>query len=168
MRCKTIIAVVVLSVLALVATASVALAFHGRGGAGSAASFTPSALCDGTGLQLGGGPMQGHDHLWSLGGPEHSLVAVTARTLNIDQQALVTELRSGKTLAQVAEEHHVALDTIITAFLAPRVEYLQARLADGTITQAQMDMLVTQMRTHLEMLLQQPWEPAGPGAMGQC
>lgn len=107
----------------------------------------------------------GDGNLWSLGGPEDSLVAVTARTLDMDQQALVAELRSGKTLAQVAQEQNVALDTIITAFMAPRVEYLQARLADGSLTQTQMDTLVAQMRAHLETVLQQPWAQGGPG---QC
>lgn len=167
MRFKKVIAAVVLSLLVLVASASVALAFRGEPGPASrSASSTPYAQCDGTGLQLGAGPMQAGDgNLWSLGGPEDSLVAVTARTLDMDQQALVAELRSGKTLAQVAQEQNVALDTIITAFMAPRVEYLQARLADGSLTQTQMDTLVAQMRAHLETVLQQPWAQGGPG---QC
>src|SRR5512139_3957592 len=56
------------------------------------------------------------------GGPDNSLVAVAAEVLGMEQTALVAELNTGKTIAQVAKAKGVALDKIVTTFAQPHVD----------------------------------------------
>jgi ferredoxin len=59
-----------------------------------------------------------------LGRPDNSLVAVAANVLGMEQTALVAELNTGKTIADVATAKGVALDKIVTAFVQPHVDWL--------------------------------------------
>ena len=54
-----------------------------------------------------------------------------ADKLGIDQEALIAERQAGKSLAQIAAEHGVSAD---------------ARVADGTLTQEQVDAMYTTMQ----------------------
>jgi hypothetical protein len=99
-----------------------------------------------------------------MGGPQQSLVAVAADTLGLTQADLVTELRSGKTIAQVAADKQVALDTIVDAFVATRAEQLDAAVAAGRITQAQVDAQLATVRSNVTARLSQPWSPQGNGS----
>lgn len=116
----------------------------------------------GFGRGPGGGMMGGR---W--GGPENSLIAIAAEKLGLTQAELMTELQAGKTLAQVASEHNVTLDSIIEAFLAPRVERLNELVANGQLTQEQADTMLATMRANAATHATQPWSPQGPGYMGQ-
>ena len=60
------------------------------------------------------------------GGPDNSLVAVAAKVLGMEQTALVAELNTGKTIADVAQAKGVALDKIVD-----RVRAAASRLADS-------------------------------------
>lgn len=113
----------------------------------------------GLGMGSGGGPgMMG-----GMGGPENSLVAVAAEKLGLTPQELMTELQGGKTIAQVASEHNVTLDSIIEAFLAPRTERLNEMVANGRLTQEQADTMLATMRANAATHATQPWSPQGPG-----
>jgi hypothetical protein len=111
----------------------------------------------GAGYQ-GGGPRAG-----MMGGAENSLLAVVAEQVQMTREDLVAELQTGKTMAEVAAEHNVAVATIVDAFLAPRAERLAERVAAGQITQAQADEMLATMRAHVTDQLDQPWTPRGPG-----
>jgi hypothetical protein len=74
-----------------------------------------------------------------FGGPQNSLVAVAAQVLGMDQTALVAELSSGKTIADVAKAKNVAVDKIVTAFVDARAQALKAAVDAKHITQAQAD-----------------------------
>jgi len=133
----------------------------GRGGnfgPGFNGAFGPGF---GRGPGFAAGPMFGAGPRW--GGPEHSLIAVAAEQLGMERAELITELQSGKTVAQVAEEKGVALQTIVDAFLAPRAEQLTEMVNNGQLTQEQADALLAMMTANVTEHLTQAWSPRGYG-----
>jgi hypothetical protein len=64
---------------------------------------------------------------------------VAADTIHVDQQTLVSELRAGKTVADVANEHQVAPQTVVDAIVAAGKTRIATALTNGTLTQAQAD-----------------------------
>ncbi len=120
---------------------------------GSAFAQGPSGITPPTG---GGG--RGN---W--GGPQNSLVAVAAKTIGLDQATLVAELNTGKTIANVAAAHGVALDEIVAAFVAPHIERWNQAVAAGTITQAQADTFIATMKANVLVQLNAPFTPNGLG-----
>jgi hypothetical protein len=100
------------------------------------------------------------------GGPEHSLVAVAAEQLGLTRADLISELQSGQTIADVAAEKSVALDTIVEVFIAPRAEQLATQVNNGQLTQEQADAMLATMRANVTARLSEDWTPRGPG-LGQ-
>jgi hypothetical protein len=98
-----------------------------------------------------------------MGGPQQSLVVVAADKLGMPQADLIAQLQSGKTIAQVAGEKNVALDTIVNAFVATRQARMAQAVAAGRMTQAQVDAMLATMRANVTAQLSQPWSPQGPG-----
>jgi hypothetical protein len=117
----------------------------------------PVALAS-AGQDAGRGPMW--DHAWS--GSQNSLVAVAARELGMSQADLIAALHD-KTIAEVAREKGVGTDTIVNAFLAPRVVVLQAAVDAGHLTQAQADQRLTTMKANVTAQLNSQWMPRGAG-----
>ena len=70
-----------------------------------------------------------------FGGPQNSLVAVTAKVLGMDQTALINELNAGKTIADVAKSKNVSVDKITSAFVDARAQVLKAAVDAKRITQ---------------------------------
>ena len=95
------------------------------------------------------------------GGPDNSLVAVAAKVLGMEQTALVAELNTGKTIADVAQVKGVALDKIVTAFVQPHVEWLMQAVKDGKLTQAQADEYIATMKANLTAKLSAPFVSRG-------
>ena len=112
------------------------------------------------GRALGMGPGFGG----RFGGPQNSLVAVAAKTLGMDQTALVAELNAGKTIADVAKAKNVATDKIVSLFVEPRAQALQAAVTAKQITQAQADATLAAMKAHAQTQLTSPFTPQGYGA----
>jgi hypothetical protein len=96
-----------------------------------------------------------------MGGPEQSLVAVAAQVLGMDQADLVAQLRSGKTIAELAGDKAGA---IVDAFITPRAERMAAMVAAGRLTQAEADQMLAAMRANVTARLSEPWSARGPGA----
>jgi hypothetical protein len=107
------------------------------------------------------GPRFGLGPRW--GGPDNSMVAVAAEQLGMTRAELIAELQSGKTIVQVAEEHSVALDTIVDAFVASRAERLTDLVDSGQLTQVQADAMLATMRANVTEHLNEAWSPRGPG-----
>ena len=125
--------------------------------------LAPSAFAQGPGGGYGSGMGMGPGGGRGMGGPQSSLVAVASQQLNMTQADLLAELRGGKTIAQVAADKHVALDTIVNAFVAPRAERLQAAVAAGRLTQAQADAQLATIKANITARLSAPWSPQGNG-----
>lgn len=96
-------------------------------------------------------------------------MAVAATTLNVSRTDLVAALNSGKTIANVAAEKGVALDTIVDAFIAPRVTAINSAVASGRITQAQADATIAAVKANVTAQLNAAWTPRSNGnGSGVC
>jgi hypothetical protein len=118
-------------------------------------------LFTGTVTAYADGPRGGWGGRMGMGGPDESLVAVAAKTLGLTQADLVTALQGGKTIAAVAKEKGVALDKIVDAFVAERQDAFKAAVASGRMTQAQVDSMISLMKTNVLARLNQPFTPRG-------
>jgi hypothetical protein len=146
--------------LAIVVAIAVAPSVWAQGPVGGFGSGMHRAqMSDGT-----PGPGTGRGMRGQMGGPQQSLVAVAADTLGITQADLIAQLQGGKTIAQVAREKNVALDTIVNAFVATRQARMAQAVAAGRMTQEQADAMLATMRANVTARLNQPWSPQGPGA----
>ncbi len=123
---------------------------------------TASAQGPGNGPRGGGRGMRGGMG-YGLGGPSDSLVAIAAKTLGIEQTALVSALNDGKTIADVAKDKGVALDKIVDAVVADRAERLKSAVTAGQMTQAQADDWLAQIKTNVTAQLSAKFTPRGYG-----
>lgn len=96
------------------------------------------------------------------GGPENSLLSVAAEKLALSSQELLTELQAGKTMADVAKEKDVAVETIVEAVLAPRTEQLKQAVTAGQLTQEQADARLALIKANLTQRMSEAW-PQGRG-----
>ena len=120
----------------------------------------------GTGAAFAQGPVTSPPLAGSglrIGGPQNSLVAIAAKTLGMDQTALVAELRAGKTIADVAKTKNVAVSKIVDAMVANRTAALKAAVdASGLsttrrITQAQMDAELAALKQNVTTRISSKW-----------
>lgn len=93
------------------------------------------------------------------GGPANSMIEIIARELDLTPSELLTELRDGRTVAEVAAAQDVALDTIVEAILAPRAERLAELVTEEQLTQAEVDTRLTVLRVDLIDWLNESWFP---------
>lgn len=64
-------------------------------------------------------------------------VAVSAKTIGITPKALVTDLRSGQSVAQVAGEHNVTAQTVVTALTDAADSAINQAVTDHKLTSTQ-------------------------------
>ncbi|MFN8421058.1 MAG: hypothetical protein U0528_17715 [Anaerolineae bacterium] len=112
----------------------------------------------------------GNGNGMGMGGYNNSLIAVAAKALGMDQTALVAELTAteGKTIADVAKEKGVALESIVDAFVAPHAAQLQAAVTSGRLTQEQADAALAQMKANVTTRLNTPYNSSAWGNLGPC
>lgn len=117
-----------------------------------------------------GGPGHGpRGHL------RHLELATAAKTLGMTEQALRTQLESGKSLADVAKAQNVSVDTLINALVDAAKAQLATAVKDGRITQAEADRIGANLKARITEHVNHtrpargPWGPprdGGPGAEG--
>ena len=107
---------------------------------------------NGSGMMFGRGGM----------GADDLLIAVAADKLGMTQQALVAQLQNN-TIAQIAKDQGVGINTIVDAFVTPRAERMHAAVAAGYLTQAQADQMLATMKAQVTARLSQPWTAQGYG-----
>ncbi len=120
----------------VLATSALALALAGTGAAGLAATAGATTRTPASSTA----PSTARHH----GVLRHKLrrrlrrevVTVSATTIGIQPQALVTELRPGKSIADVAAEHNVSAQTVINALVSAIDARVQAAVTNGKITSA--------------------------------
>lgn len=64
-------------------------------------------------------------------------VAISAKTIGISPQALVTELRSGKSIADVAGQHSVSAQTVVNALDSAADAKINQAVTNHKLTEAQ-------------------------------
>ncbi len=91
--------------------------------------------------------------------------ALIAKTLGISESDLVTALKSGKTVADVATEKGVALNIVVDAIVAEQTTALKQAVVDGRITQQQADARIAKLKTDLPTMLSTKHDAGdrGPG-----
>ena len=117
---------------------------------------------DGTVLGPGGpgGPGHfGHGH-GGPGGP--FLLGDAAKAIGIGEDALVTQLREGKSLAAIAKTHGKRLTDVKAAVKAAATQRLDTDLKAGRITQAQRD----ELADHLDEAIDHLGDARGRGPHG--
>ncbi len=107
-----------------------------------------------------GTPGQPERPAWA--GGNGTLLDVAAEALGLDRAELIAQLQDGKTLAQIAEERGVDPQAIADAFLAQRRAWLEAAVAEGRLTQAQADWMLSHMAEEIQDHLNEPF-PMGFG-----
>jgi len=90
-------------------------------------------------------------------------MAAAAAKLGMTTQELMTELRSGKTLADVAKEKNVTADELKAAIITAVTAQLDQAVKDGKLTQAQADQLKSRLDSQID--LNKSW-PNGGGFKG--
>ncbi len=104
------------------------------------ASTAPSASGDSGHAGYPGGPGGPGAHTEAV-----SDTSVVAKAIGITEAQLLTELNAGKTPAQVATAHGVAVQKVIDAVVADGMSELAADVKAGRITQAQADAMKSQV-----------------------
>jgi transposase-like protein len=100
-----------------------------------------------------GGPGFGFRHR-GLGGPGHGgpgdLMKAAAGAIGISQAKLFEELRDGKSLSEVAKAHGKSFDAVKAAVRAAVERHLDEEVAEGDITRAQADEMLSHLTEHLD------------------
>jgi len=131
----------------------------------AAEGFGPGMMGGGFGRGMMGRGMM--DRGWGMmGDSEDSLIAIAADKLGMTVDELTTQLKDGKTVADLAKEKGVDLQTIVDAFMAARQETLNQAVTDGKITQEQADQMLENMRDMIEDHLNGEMPMYGPGGCG--
>jgi hypothetical protein len=102
------------------------------------------------GIGRGGRGDRGMGH----GGIGGASLTTIATALGVAEADLRTELQAGKSIADVASEKGVALQTVVDAVIAGQTTALSQAVANGRITQAQADAMLAQARANLPNLLE--------------
>ena len=126
-----------------------------------------SGFSRGSMTRTGFGPGNAADPAFGMGsrrdGATGSLITVAAEQLGMTPTELVTELQAGKTIAQVAGEKGIAVETIAEASVALRAERVAELVTNGQLTQEQADAMLADMRANVSARLSEAWTPRGPG-----
>jgi len=93
---------------------------------------------------------------------------VAAQTIGIEPKALRDELRAGKSIADVATEHGVDADTVVTALVDAATTKINAAKTAGKLTDTQATKLLANLHERASRFVQHQFGPAetadAPGA----
>ena len=81
------------------------------------------------------------------------IVVSSARAIGIAPQGLASQLKSGKSIADVAAEHNVSLDTVKSQITSDFQAKLDQLVKDGKVTQAQADNAMQKLQANLDKIL---------------
>ncbi|MGC8874661.1 MAG: hypothetical protein ACP5SI_09500 [Chloroflexia bacterium] len=91
------------------------------------------------------------------------LISVAAEKLGMSASDLVGALRDGKSIAQIAQEKGVDVQTIADAYIAKLEERLKQAVAEGKLGQKMADWMLEQARKQVNDWLEQTWSAPFPG-----
>ncbi len=98
------------------------------------------------GADLGRGPGGRGGHGGPGRGPD---ISAAATALGVSEAELRTALQGGKTLAQVATDKGVSVDTLVAALVKAEQDRLAQAVTDGRLTQAQADARATDLEARV-------------------
>jgi hypothetical protein len=98
------------------------------------------------GLLGGRGGPRGPGGEAKVAGLQQAMFDAAAKALNITTAELQTQLRSGQTLAQLAQAHNTTEQAVVNAALAAAKAQLDQAVSGSTLTQAQADAIYAQLQ----------------------
>ena len=125
-------AIVTATTAAVLATSGVALAGATTGSSSPPASNAPVAAASAAGSAMH--PLLRHRAHLRLRRLLRGAAGVVTTTIGIDRPTLRQELRSGKTIADIANEHNVDPQTVVNALVTAATRRLDAAVAADRIT----------------------------------
>jgi len=102
------------------------------------------------------------EHRGGPGGP-HLALATAAKALGVSEADLAAARHDGKSLADVANEKGVDVDTVIDALVAGAREHLATAVSSGRLTQSQADRLAQDMEARITAHVNGERPPRSPG-----
>jgi hypothetical protein len=127
----------------------------------------PNGANRGTSTQTGQ-PAYGNGNCQGLGAGINEAVT---ELLGMTREQVQEQRREGKSLVQIAADKNVTEEALIDAIMAGKQEAVQKLVADGTITQAQADQRLAQMRERVQIAISRiavgPPDWAGGNGNGQ-
>jgi hypothetical protein len=136
-----------------------ALALSLACGAGNATAAPRSPDHGALTLYDKGGPRDNNQQGKGKGAELALLVKTTSDVTGLKNGAIVKELRAGKSLAQIAQEHGKAADDVIRAARATLKARLDQAVASGKQTQARADQALAAFDASAPQLMQQASAP---------
>lgn len=91
------------------------------------------------------------------------LISVAAEKLGMSVSDLADALRDGKSIAEVAKEKGVDVQTIADAYIAKVEEQLKEAVAEGRLAQKMADWMLERAREQVNTWLEQTWPAPFPG-----
>jgi hypothetical protein len=107
-------------------------------------------------IGLGHGPGFGHHH-----GFRGADLDAAASYLGLTEDELHTRLENGDTLAEVAKAEGKSVDGLVNALVAAEKKELADAVADGRLTDAQRDAIVSGLQSRIEDIVNNAAPPAG-------
>ena len=137
---------------------------------GASAQTAPTPRAPGAGLCPGYGMMGGFGPAAATSAGTYGAVHdAIANALGITPRELWDARAAGRTVAELAGEKNIALQTVVDAAVAARSAQLDAAVQAGTLSQAQADALSQLTRSRIQAQLQTAGGFGfgyGPGMMG--
>ena len=99
-------------------------------------------------------------------GPAKFATANLAKVLTLTEAELQTELRSGKTIKQIADAKSVSIDDVKAVLSADFKAHLAEEVASGKHTQAEADAKLAEFTTRLDDMVNGVRPARGPGGKG--
>ena len=97
-----------------------------------------------------------------MGAPGEPLLNVAAEQMDMSVQELVEALDEDTSIADVAAEKGVDVQTIADAYLAQLSETLNQAVTDGKLTQERADWMLAQATEQVQAQLTEPFDFGGP------
>ena len=94
--------------------------------------------------------------------------AISAQALGMDEDALFTEWDAGKSIAELAQERGVDVQTIADALIAADTEYINKLVADGHLTQAEADEWLAELADEVNGFLNERFTGWEEGEFEEC
>ena len=99
--------------------------------------------------------------------PFHVALATAAESIGITEGELRSSLRSGESIASVAEANGVAVDTVIADLVAEAEARIDEKVADGTLTEERAAELKAGLEERITTLVNHEGGVRGPGHHGR-
>lgn len=109
------------------------------------------------------GGMFPHGPFGHFGPGAGASLAVAAKTIGVSESALVKALQGGSSIAQVAKQHGVAIQRVVSALVADAKSRLADAVKAGRITQEQANTIESNLTQRITEMVNHPGLGCGPG-----